>query len=1044
MTTVTQKIPNLLGGISEQPDVKKLPGQVRDAVNIFPEYALGLLKRPGAKFEAPLRGALDDAHWFEIISDAASYVGQIKLDGEIPLIKLWFKDSGIPRAVDLQEYLSSLSVGYTQTYEDKIVLETTALTNWINNKTGLQTAHNDWNTEYLKTIDQVTRTFTIETTYNVGDIYQLLKFGVLENAAGVKQYYKDGVQMTGSTSNGVFTETSSGDKYKAGSDRTDDYPMLMGNLIDHKLYELDAITEATLTLAQLDTYYTNTYKPEVDKYADLTLSTGFTKLLEDAQSTTDTNAPTYTSSNNPAAGRNYFLDETVSPAVACDVKKDLKFVTIQDTTFVLNTKKKVTWDTVNKTPELKFDEGFINFNVITSGDYVLTIKKLSNDSNGKEPHEDGYVETLDTSFSTDGIHEATATVSTSLKTVQAIRDSWNTTFNGAAPGGVGSSEWGNWTFDVSGSGIYISHPSSQFRLSVTAPQEDAAVVIRHEVTDVGKLPLQIKNGYKVKIGNTSQVTIDDYYVKFVSEDGTDYGVGTWEETVAGGLEHILNKHTMPHILKVESDGRFVFKPYDDWENRLVGDEETNPTPSFVTKTGEASKFIRDMFLYRNRMGMLSEDNVVLSRAGEFYNFFSKSASAAADDDPIDISVSTTDSPLLNYVLPEAAGLILFGEKKQFLLSTDSDTLAPTTAKVNQLTGFDSDSALHAIGLGNTSAFFSKSTSNTKMYELIKINNVESPDYIDQTGQVPELLPKDIDTIIGSPAVSLVSFGKLGTTTLYHFSYLRFAGKEITKSWYKWILPGPLHHQFFDGNTMNCVVKSGTKYYVTSFDVAQSTNDGVLTLDSGKKTNLCLDVWYNNPTYEYEEINGGAYVNRTKIHLPFTPFSDRKLAVVIYGNKSQVFDGDVTTLTPVQDGSHFYLFIDGDWRGASMVIGYKYDMTVELPQFYLNKSEGERIISDPTGNLIIHRLKVSTGLSGPVDYKMSITGIEDRTDTVTVTPANAYLANSVNMSEFAQHTVPVHQRNTNLFVTIKGTTAFPVTIESLNWEGRYSTNFYKRM
>ena len=51
MTTLTQKIPNLLRGISQQPDVKKFPGEVRDCVNAFPEYALGLM--PWSKARSP-------------------------------------------------------------------------------------------------------------------------------------------------------------------------------------------------------------------------------------------------------------------------------------------------------------------------------------------------------------------------------------------------------------------------------------------------------------------------------------------------------------------------------------------------------------------------------------------------------------------------------------------------------------------------------------------------------------------------------------------------------------------------------------------------------------------------------------------------------------------------------------------------------------------------------------------------------------------------------------------------------------------------------
>jgi len=69
MSTVTQRIPNLLSGISQQPDNRKFPGQLRDSVNAFPDYTLGLLKRPGGQFTFKLYGANPEGKWFSILRD---------------------------------------------------------------------------------------------------------------------------------------------------------------------------------------------------------------------------------------------------------------------------------------------------------------------------------------------------------------------------------------------------------------------------------------------------------------------------------------------------------------------------------------------------------------------------------------------------------------------------------------------------------------------------------------------------------------------------------------------------------------------------------------------------------------------------------------------------------------------------------------------------------------------------------------------------------------------------------------------------------------
>ena len=382
-----------------------------------------------------------------------------------------------------------------------------------------------------------------------------------------------------------------------------------------------------------------------------------------------------------------------------------------------------------------------------------------------------------------------------------------------------------------------------------------------------------------------------------------------------------------------------------------------------------------------------------------------------------------------------------------MLATDSDILSPTTAKINKVAGFESDMDNAAVTLGATTAFLTKTGSATKMHELLKVNAIEPPDHLEQTRTVPELIPTTVNSFVGSPDLGLVSIGTLGQTTLYHFNFLRFGTQEIGRSWYKWELPGTLKHQFFDGNEYNAVIQldsADNEIVVVSFDVAQSSTDGIISLPSGKKTDLVLDVYDDKPFMIYEGIVSGALVNKTRIYLPTRKLNNKKLVVVMYSNRSQVFDEDSVTMTELNDTTHGrYIQVDGDWRGSDVFIGYKYNMEVELPRIYVKRQEQQQVNADVEAELIIHKLKVKTGLTGPIDYKVNIIGVPLRTTTTTVTPAGQYNLNSVNMTETAVHSVPVYQRNHNTTITIESNTAFPATIESINWEGRYGTNYYRR-
>ena len=87
MAFVTQRVPNYLGGVSKQPDDKKFPGQVREALNAYPDPTYGLQKRPGLKFLTHLKDSggtayndtdLDNGKWFYIHRDNdEKYIGCI-------------------------------------------------------------------------------------------------------------------------------------------------------------------------------------------------------------------------------------------------------------------------------------------------------------------------------------------------------------------------------------------------------------------------------------------------------------------------------------------------------------------------------------------------------------------------------------------------------------------------------------------------------------------------------------------------------------------------------------------------------------------------------------------------------------------------------------------------------------------------------------------------------------------------------------------------------------------------------------------------------
>jgi outer membrane lipoprotein SlyB len=680
--------------------------------------------------------------------------------------------------------------------------------------------------------------------------------------------------------------------------------------------------------------------------------------------------------------------------------EDIEVLTLNDYTFVLNKGKTVQMD-ADTTAALPH-QAFVVLSIVGTGHYQIKL-----DGTLRGTHNAGTGGDVDSILS------------------DLVGDIDGQTFGGKT-----------YTAVRVGAGIYISCTAA-FAIEVTGgPSQDAMYAFQDTVATVSVLPNQAKDGYVVKVVNSADIEVDDMWLKFNTSSGATYGVGTWEETVGPGITYKFDPLTMPHQLVRQADGSFTYGPVT-WDERLIGDLTTNPDPSFVGTN------IHHMFLYRNRFGFLSNETVTMSRAGDLFNFFNTTALTATDDDPIDISASTAKPVTLYYVRPTAVGLILFGDTEQFLLSTDSDILSPKTAKINTMSSYECEPNIEAVSTGISTNFIAKTALYTKVFNLAEIRNDTPPLAEELTYNIPELIPSTIDHFISSAAASIISLGTVGSSTIYQYRFLQLTDNRV-QSWYKWTLTGTLLDQFFDQSTYYTVVANGSNVDVQAFNLRQSSDEGFLTLPTGERTDVFLDYWNINPYRTYD-----SNADTTRVFLPYDEVSGKTLVVVALGDyigsSGAISSQSVgAILEPTVGGSAgaYYADIDGDYRGRDLIIGFQYQMLLELPKLYITKKEGSYVSSDQTADLVLHRINVATSLSGPVTYEVDLTGIPTWENVVSTTLPNTYVLNNVNLSADSVHVVPIYQRNKNTSIRILGDTPFPVTLLDLTWEGKYSSRFYR--
>lgn len=132
-------------------------------------------------------------------------------------------------------------------------------------------------------------------------------------------------------------------------------------------------------------------------------------------------------------------------------------------------------------------------------------------------------------------------------------------------------------------------------------------VVHKEVDGITDLPKYCVNGFKVKIRGDVELTQDDYYVKFETTAGQSQGNGSWIETV-GPSEFFKLGDGSPVQLVNTAENAFVLRGMP-LQGREAGDNDTNPFPSFVGGS------INNLFLFKNRIGLLAQDAVIFSEAG---------------------------------------------------------------------------------------------------------------------------------------------------------------------------------------------------------------------------------------------------------------------------------------------------------------------------------------------------------------------------------------------------------------------------------------------
>ena len=987
MAAISQKVPNLLGGVSQQPDPIKLPGQVRAADNVYLDPTFGCRKRPGTEFVAHLAdGIPTEAKWFPIFRDNNErYAVCMYRDNSGFRVRVWDLTDGSERTVTIA---SSAASYFEDTQYDEVAELTIADYTLLCNTKKVVTMSSDTSTitddEALVIIDQV----AYNTTYNID---------LSDHSAGASRVYSATAieVIPGSYEEGDgglcsdvdaqnFSVNHPTDPYKTG---------LQFRLVNQcsSFLEGGNYDEYRVTLADPrngaggwdeDTEYDfGTFRARVDEDGDMRVTSadwGHRNSSPRYKTFVDTN------------GTHYAMVTGMDHRIQSDAAY---FSRYQADAILQN--GGVGWrvgDTVQVTMQGK------QFTIrVTEERYVYAYNNLGSAT---------FTTPADTSS---GVLDVAAVVTDLANDINN-----NTHFTAESVGNV----------------IRIHCPHDRdFNVAVRGGTVNSAMTaIKGVARDISKLPDQCFDGYTLKVNNTEESDADDYYVKFETQAPGGKGAGSWVETVKPGIKVSLNTSTLPHALVRNADGTFTLDALNTssalggWAKREVGDEDSNPEPSFVGRT------ISDMFFFMNRLGFLSEDAVILSQPGSYFNFFVHSAIASSDADPIDMTASSTKPAILKAAVPSPKGLILFAEYSQFLMSSAELAFATSTVQLKEISNYYYRSKVQPLNSGVSVAFVSESATYSKVLEMAVDSVQNRPVVADITRVIPEYLPAGFEWGEVMPNNNMLIFGD-NSRDVYTFKFFNNGDERQLAGWTRWEYPGAVNMFATEDDLCYVVLRAlNDKHILVKSELIDDPDEAPLDVGFSKFTPR-LDAMVDGSTLTTSVEDA----LNTRIIIPNNILFNGAIYNVVV--TSGTFRATFRRVEAQYDSvaNNYYVIVNTDLLTDDWVLGCQYNASVSLPSIFVTQEGKADRVNVPTVTL----LHLDLYYSGRYEIIIDKLGYDRMQLDADMTRSNVYDADEAPINEISTQTVPVMSRGDIVKTTINALDPFPSAITGYSWEGHYN-------
>jgi hypothetical protein len=1059
MAAISQKINNLLGGVSQQPDTTKLNGQLRSCDNFYPDTAAGLTKRPGLRGISKLANAVADGTWFPIFrDDQEKYIIQFSKAGAL---KIWSANSGLQQTVNA---VAAESITYA-THKSADELQTLQINDYIFvlNRTKTVAAG------VASSAPQVPFAFVTINTIAYSSSYTV----TLDNA----------------TNFSYTTPHTSGSTHLNVSDVVGNLTALIdanANYLASAIGNVILVRRANSGNFAISAVGGNVgtsitaFKGSVTSAAQLPKSF-FKDFKIKVEGTTDSGADDYwvkfVTSDDTSAGAG-FWEETIAPSVIQDIDATtMPHVIIREANGTF-TYRQLSLAAATGSAGPSTVAGIVTAVIlsgVTSAGHVVGEQFAARGGTGNNLR-----------LRVDSVQSIVTATTTAANSGSYVRQLNQRIISGSTKIGPKITFKTSYLWFVNG--VQIG--------TTTTP----SLTVGNIAYTVNGVFQEISNQLRAGLTITTTTTGIISAISIV-QAGQGYTATNLVQNDAGDTFTITAVNTAP----LEGDAsRLNF-----WKYRDIGDATTNPMPSFVGYPIDLISF------YKNRIVFASRQNVICSQAGDYFNFFASTVITLVDSDPIDISASTLKPIRLKHAISSPLGLLLFGDNAQMLLSTTTEAFSPKTAEINLLSTLSQTDRIAPVDIGSSYVFVEEGVKASSIYEMAITDVNGKPQSVELTRPLPTYIPAAIvDMQVSQSAGTLAILSKQETRSLYLYRWFQLGDNRVS-GWFRWVMPCDVEFFTFDHDILFVVTKHGSNYVLSRMSLLTDTPAESLLFE-GQYLDVRLDLFDYNPLFTYdlatdvtsicfkdgfEDLNLQAvlvylnpdvagYFQELTIQYDATKPVGQRYFLTREGNETaaggictvdrtagsttatittqfphRLTTGNtITVLTGVVVGDYVVTVLTDTTftittvatteivltkfvfscvnTASKFALGYKYEASAQLPAFYVVKDErgGKDTLNVPR----VSRIKVNSYNSGPYRAVIRADGRDDFVLQLPQVNADNYQANNIPIIRNAQSTIPVMAKGDQFEFELIADSPFQTAFTSIDWEGTYNNKGIKAL